>query len=213
MIFYFIVAICLARIPPIQSHFTSARSVLNEYMDMDLQNDNNRDLQAFSTLNNIISEITLVLPDADVSSNGLDITITDLLCYEANIQDVQVTRSSADTIDHVGIDAIGLTVTCNFHWSYEWSILSVVNGSGTGKAVLDRASSASVELDIKSGYPPRDVSVESCVADVQIDDLILDGDGLGSIASIINLFKRLVIGLIEEEINGAVCYAVEELGT
>ena len=172
-----------------------------------------RDLEAFSTLNNIISDITVVLPDADVSSNGLDITITDLICYEANVQDVHVTRSSlSESVDRVAIDAIGLTITCNFRWSYEWSILSVINGSGSGKAVLDPSSGASVNLDIESGRPPRDVSVDSCAANVQIDDLILDGDGLGAIASIINLFKKLVMGVIEEEVNEAVCSAIDELG-
>jgi hypothetical protein len=51
------------------------------------------------------------------------------------------------------------------------------------------------------------------VADVQIGDLVLDGDRLGAVASIINLFKRLVMGLIEDEVNRAVCNQVNELGT
>ena len=179
-----------------------------------LHNSDNRNLQAFSSINNIISEITLVLPDADVSSNGLDITITDLICYEANVQDVQVRRTPlTDTIDRVSIDAIGLTVTCNFRWNYEWSVLSIFNGSGSGKAVLDRSSGAMINLDIASGRPPpRDVSVHDCHADVQIDDLILDGDGLGAIASVMNLFKKLLMGVIEEEVNDAVCSEINELG-
>lgn len=177
------------------------------------QPNNSRHLQAFSTINNIISEITLVLPDAEVSSSGMDITMTDLVCYEANIQDAVVTRTSlSDAVDRLDMDVIGLTITCNFRWYYEWSILSVINGSGSGKAVLDPSSEASISLDIATGRPPRDVSVHDCISDVQIDDLILDGDGLGAIASVINLFKNLVMGKIEEEVNEAVCSAVNELG-
>jgi hypothetical protein len=143
----------------------------------------------------------------------MDITITDLVCYEANIQDAVVTRTSlSGAVDRLDMDVIGLTITCNFLWYYEWSILSVVNGSGSGKAVLDPSSDASISLDIATGRPPRDVSVNDCSANVQIDDLILDGDGLGAIASVINLFKNLVMGKIEEEVNEAVCSAVNELG-
>jgi hypothetical protein len=180
------------------------------------QNANQRNLQAsppFSTLNNILSEITLVLPEADVSSNGLDVTITDLICYDVNIQDVQVSRSSINSdIDRVAINASGLTITCNFRWQYQWSILSIINGSGGGKAILDPSSGASITLDIVSGRPPRDVSVDSCNAYVQIYDLTLDGDGLGAIASVINLFEKLVIGVIEEEVNSAICSQINELG-
>ena len=170
-------------------------------------------MQAFSSINNIISEITLVLPDTDVSSNGLDITITDLICYEANVQDVQVARTPlSDAIDRVSIEAIGLTVRCNFRWNYEWSVLSIFSGSGSGKAVLDQSSGALINLDIADGSPPRDVSVYDCNANVQIGDLILDGDGLGAIASVLNLFKKLLVGVIEEEVNNAVCSEINELG-
>jgi hypothetical protein len=147
---------------------------------------------------------------------------------------VQVSKTASSTLQRlddgitidsniVTVNAIGLTISCNFQWEYEWSILSIVNGAGGGMAVLDPSSGASVSLDIASSYAesssgsgssahPRDVSVNSCHANVQIDDLILDGDGLGAIASIINLFETLVIGMIEEEVNDAICSQVNELG-
>jgi hypothetical protein len=208
------------------------------YNSQQQQHNDKRFLQSqppFSTINNILSEITLLLPEATVSSNGLDITITNLICYNVNIQDVQVSKTASSalqrlddgiTIDTniVTVNAIGLTISCNFQWEYEWSILSIVNGAGGGMAVLDPSSGASVSLDIASSYAdsdgssssggahPRDVSVNSCDANVQIDDLKLDGDGLGAIASIINLFETLVIGMIEEEVNDAICSQVNELG-
>lgn len=208
--------LCISRLSPSYSYEGRSRidvsSAVENYLN-DPQPNNSRFLQAFSTINNIISEITLVLPDSEVSSTGMDITITDLVCYEANIQDAVVTRTSlSGAVDRLDMDVIGLTITCNFRWYYEWSILSVVNGSGSGKAVLDPSSDASISLDIATGRPPRDVSVNDCSADVQIDDLILDGNGLGAIASVINLFKNLVMVKIEEEVNEAVCSAVNELG-
>jgi hypothetical protein len=210
-----IVIICIARLSSvIASTFTIDNHPTNHRHHNYLHTTNKqRNLQQFFTINNILSEITLVLPDADVSSNGLDISITDLLCYDTTIQDVQVSRSTLTQSDRVSIHAIGMTITCNFRWQYEWSVLSLIQGRGSGKAIIDKSSGAVLTLDIGHGSPPRDVRVESCVADVQIGDLVLDGDRLGAVASIINLFKRLVMGLIEDEVNRAVCNQVNELGT
>lgn len=209
--------ICVAQLSsPVSASNQSTVDMMPNNLDKRLEslNDNIRDLQAFSTLNNIISEIVLILPDSDVSSNGLDLTVTELICYEANVQDIRVTQSSAsESMKRVAINVIGLSVTCNFRWTYQLNALSVFNGSGSGKALLDSSSGALINLNITSGLPSRDVRVEGCKANVQIGDFVLDGDGLGSVASIINVFKKLLMGMIEEEINTVFCSQVSELGT
>ncbi|KAL7488133.1 hypothetical protein ACHAW6_013739 [Cyclotella cf. meneghiniana] len=209
--------ICVAQLSsPVSASNQSTVDMIPNNLDKRLEslNDNIRDLQAFSTLNNIISEIVLILPDSDVSSNGLDLTVTELICYEANVQDIRVTQSSAsESMKRVAINVIGLSVTCNFRWTYQLNALSVFNGSGSGKALLDSSSGALINLNITSALPSRDVRVEGCKANVQIGDFVLDGDGLGSVASIINVFKKLLMGMIEEEINTVFCSQVSELGS
>ena len=100
---------------------------------------NNHNLDAsFATLNNIFNEITLVLPDSNISSNGLDLTITELTCSNINVQDIQVGHTSlSDTTTRLAVNVIGLEITCNFRWTYKWTIF---NGSGSGMALLDQAS-------------------------------------------------------------------------
>jgi hypothetical protein len=209
---FLIAIICVAQFSPPASA-SNHKAVNNLYRRLESLHDNNRDLQAFSTLNNIISEIVLILPDSDVSSNGLDLTVTELICYEANVQDIRVTQSSqSESIKRVAITVIGLSVTCDFRWTYKWNTLSVFNGGGRGNALLDSSSGVLLNLNITSGRPPRDVRVEGCKANVQIGDFVLDGDGLGAVASIINVFKKLLIGMIEEELNTAFCSQVIELG-
>lgn len=179
-----------------------------------LKHFSNRSLQSFSTLNSIFNEITLVLPESSISSNGLDLTITELTCSDLNVQDIQVGHTSlSDTTTRLAVNVIGLEVTCNFRWSYKWTIF---NGSGSGKALLDPASWASVNLDFISQdyneYPPKDVNINDCSSAVEIGDLQFDGDGLGFIASIINAFERLMRDRIEGEIDTTVCSELKGLG-
>lgn len=179
------------------------------------QHDGTRNLQAFSTLNDIFSEITLVLPDSSISSNGLDLTISELTCSELSVQDIQVSHTSlSDTTKRISVNIIGLAITCSFRWGYKWTIF---NGSGSGKAVLDSSSSASINLDFisqdYSAYPPKDVNINDCNAAIEIGDLDFDGDGLGFIASILNTFEGLLRNRIEGEVDTAVCSELEGLGT
>eukprot|EP00804_Cyclotella_cryptica_P009079 CCRYP_003170-RA/>CCRYP_003170-RA protein AED:0.03 eAED:0.03 QI:382/1/1/1/1/1/2/159/333 len=202
-------SLCFLGLPSSQSRVLSSRQLNGSYLG-----GNGRILYPFSTINNILSEVTLVLPDSTASSNGLDIYITGLVCYELNVDDVQVTQSSlSNSSDRLYIRAVGVTITCHFLWEYEWTVLSVFNGRGSGEVVLDPSSSASLSLDITSGSVfPRDVRMNDCNVEVLVGDVELDGDGLGVTASTINVFETLVRTVVRKEVNTAVCSQVEELG-
>jgi hypothetical protein len=174
----------------------------------------NRNLQAFSTLNSIFSEVTLVLPDSSLSSNGLDLTISELTCSDLSVQDIQLGHNSlSDTTKRIFINISGLEITCNYRWSYKWTIFS---GSGFGVALLDPSSFASINFDFVSEdfeqYPPKDVNIDDCKSEVQIGDLNFDGDGLGFISSILNLFEGMLRDRIEGEVDMAVCTELKGLG-
>ena len=197
------------------SSTVSAANIISRLLSTQLNNNSqHRNLEAFSTLNSLFDEITLILPDSTISNNGLDLTITSLQCSDINIQDIQVGHTSlSDTTTRLAINIIGLEITCSFRWSYKWTIF---NGSGSGKALLDSSSWASINLDFLSqdynSYPPTDVNIDQCMADVQIGDLEFDGDGLGFIASILNTFERLLRDRIEGELNDTVCEELRGLG-
>ena len=102
------------------------------------QNNSNTDDDSsskFASLNeNVLSTIQLSLPDATVTRSGVDLTITQLVCYNLIVQDVQIEhfpRPLNNTLHQISINIQGIDLDCNFNWEYSWMIF---NGGGTGLA-------------------------------------------------------------------------------
>jgi len=171
----------------------------------------------FSTLNQIFSHVSFDLPDPPtISQSGLDLTITELSCQDLVVEDISLDHKFvSDTSQLLDIDISGLQVSCDFRWEYRWTIF---NGRGDGKATLDRASSAGITLDFHSAdydiLPPKHVTIpnDKCTSNIQIDNLDFDGDGLGIIAGIINLFENLIKRVVEGELGKLVCEELADLG-
>ena len=84
-----------------------------------------------STINQILNQITLQLPDSTVSKSGLDLTITDLKCRNLNINDITLTHiipqvangqqggSVPFTLQKLNVDISGINIDCNFRWEYK----------------------------------------------------------------------------------------------
>lgn len=170
----------------------------------------------FSTLNSLLSEISLRLPDAIVSSSGLDLTISQLTCDALRVDDARLSHADSpddDTSVEVRLDVSGLSVECALRWDYKWTIFS---GGGTGYASLDPSSSsahvsiafASVDYDSR---PPHDATVSACDAPVNIDDMGFEGDGLGMIGGIMDLFEGLLRGTVEGRVRDAACDELRKL--
>mmetsp|Transcript_2764 Transcript_2764/g.4053 ORF Transcript_2764/g.4053 Transcript_2764/m.4053 type:complete len:1455 (+) Transcript_2764:100-4464(+) len=192
---------------------TNVSNALYQYLSTST-NDSSRKLQTFDALNEIFAEISLDLPDATVDRSGLEITITELVCRDLNVRDIQIDHEiQSPTSQKVGVDVIGIKIMCNFRYAYRWTIFS---GEGAGNAVLDPTSNASIDMEFKSKdytmYPPADVDVAECRTDVQIADMNFDGDGVGILSGILNLFEGLLRDTIEGELNTLVCNELSGLG-
>jgi hypothetical protein len=138
-----------------------------------------RRLTTFTALNTLLNQIQLNLPDATVSSNGLDIVISELSCTNLSIDNIQIQHSIlSNTIQQVTVEVSGVQITCDFRWGYKWTIFS---GSGSGEAILDASSGISISIDfISEDYekkPPVDASLSGCNSNIQIADLSFSGDG------------------------------------
>ena len=173
-----------------------------------------RKLETFDTLNEIFSEISLDLPDATVSKSGLDVTITELVCRDLNVGDIQIDHEiQSNTDQKVGVDITGIKIMCNFRYAYSFTIF---NGAGVGNAFLDRTSNASIDFVFKSDdytkFPPTDVDVAECRTDIQIADMNFDGDGAGIISGILDLFEGLLRDTVEGELNQVACNELSALG-
>ncbi|KAL3789344.1 hypothetical protein HJC23_006498 [Cyclotella cryptica] len=164
-----------------------------------------------SSINTILANLSLVLPDQSVSVDtflgSLDVEITDLSCDDLSAKNVTAGHKVVNsTVQTLTLDASGLGATCTFDWTYAVSFFS---GSGAGTGYLDPASFIKVAYDFVSEdyaqYPPTSVIMSSCATDLKIEDLELVGDGLGVISSIVELFKSSISDLVEGELDGAVC--------
>lgn len=202
---------------------TGISSFIHEYAFSGAQKNNeetnnSRSLQGkFSSLNQILSQVTLKIPDPPtISQSGLDLTVTELTCRELAIGDITLSHTDVSDISQlIGVTISGLQITCNFRWEYRFSFF---NGRGDGKALLDNSSSAGITLDFRSDdyniLPPKYVTIpnEKCNSNIQIADMDFDDDGLGMIGEIISLFKGLLTGTVEGELGKLVCEELVGLG-
>lgn len=82
-------------------------------------------------------------------------------------------------------------------------------------AQLDPTSEASLSIGfISVDYdttPPRDASVSECEAVIQIAGMSFDGDGLGFIGGVMDLFEGLLRGTIESKVRDAACTELRKL--
>jgi hypothetical protein len=159
---------------------TTVSNAIHQYLSPPYDS-SSRKLEKFDALNEIFAEISLDLPDATVDRSGLDITITEILCHDLNVQDIQIDHEIQSPMSQkVGVDITGIKIVCDFRYAYRWTIFS---GEGAGNAVLDPTSNASIGLEFKSSdytmHPPTDVDVAECRTDVQIADMNFVGDGPG----------------------------------
>ena len=193
---------------------TNVSHALYQYLSTSTD-DSSRKLEKFDALNEIFAEISLDLPDATVDNrSGLEITITEIVCRDLNVGDIQIDHEiQSPTSQKVGVDIIGIKIMCNFRYAYRWTIFS---GEGAGNALLDSASNASIDFEFKSKdytmHPPTDVDIAECSTDVQIADMNFDGDGPGILSGILNLFEGLLRDTIEGELNAVVCSELSGLG-
>lgn len=196
---------------PTKSDLSNA---LYQYLSTPSTSDASRKLETFDTLNEIFSEISLDLPDATVSKSGLDVSITELVCRDLNVGDIQIDHEiQSNTAQKVGVDITGIKIMCNFRYAYSFTIFS---GAGVGNAFLDRTSNASIDFVFKSDdytkFPPTDVNVADCRTDIQIADMNFDGDGAGIISGILDLFEGLLRDTVEGELNQVACNELSALG-
>jgi len=172
----------------------------------------------FSSLNQIFSKISLTLPDAiQVSQSGLDLTISQLSCNNLQVHDIQLQHWVKSNTTEMGVtlNVYGLHIDCTYRWEYAWTVF---NGAGSGTATLDdndqgsniNVPSLSVDLSFFSEdynyHPPNDVTISNCHAEnMYIADMNFDGDGLGFIGSVVNLFESMLRDTVANKLRSTAC--------
>ena len=190
------------------------KSALYNHLSATLLNNNNsRKLTTFTAFNSLLSQIRLKLPSTSLTTNGLDLSISQLSCHDISVQNIKIDHKPLSNMDQrVHIDISGVQLKCNFRWGYKWTIFS---GNGGGLATLDGISGASINMHFLSEdfetKPPMDAKVGVCTSNIQIADMDFTGDGLGLVATIINWIEHLLRDTIEAELNTVVCGELGDL--
>ncbi|KAL7552892.1 hypothetical protein ACHAWF_016142 [Thalassiosira exigua] len=175
-----------------------------------------QDSDTFSTLNSMLSTLTLKLPDAKVSRSGLDLTITQIECGDLGVSDVQISHAvTSDVAQRITLAVDGVIVSCDFRWEVGSFFAS---GSGTGSAASrPEASSVALDADFASidfeTHAPHDASIGRCAADLKIATLeVQDDGGAGLMSALSSVLDGVLKDTIEGELDNLICNELQSLG-
>jgi len=142
----------------------------------------------------------------------LDLEITDLICFGLNIGDIVLERTLIDptdgstTITQLQVEMLvrQLDVSCTMKYKYDYGLLK---GDGTLEVETDNNGvAASMVFDAIQ----VEADVTQCVPDIEITELDFDGD---FVSNIIEVFQRLIRGVIEREVGKVACDELGSIGT
>lgn len=170
----------------------------------------------FAELNSLFENAAIRLPDTfevneRVGIATLDMVITNLACFEISVGDVTVShKQESNLITIVDIRVSDLALTCQMDYEYTYGVLQ-----GDGSLLLETDNnSAFTNLQFESTdfntSPPKGSYVEQCVADVEITRMDFEGD---FVSNIVEVFQRLVRGVVERAIGDVACQELSSIGT
>jgi hypothetical protein len=165
----------------------------------------------FTDLNALLSGVTILLPNAAFEIDvpwpftHVDVSLTNMKLRNVKFDNLLVTyrKVNANTLDlNVRIVNANLDISLNWWYDFGWTS----SGSGSGSL---RNSDISLTLRFQSSgsfeqNPPTSISVPAgtCSPSLQIQNLNFQGSLDASIA---NLFKSAIAGLIEDEVSTLIC--------
>jgi len=163
----------------------------------------------FDELNKIFAETEIILPE--VSFNAGKFLFKDLLftasqttCSGLSIGNIIVRHANVGTSNTeiiFTLELVDLAFNCDVDWSYDW----LFDGSGDGQ-IYSSGNYASIGVTFTSAdfslKPPTSAQLSSCAANIQIDDIDLQG---GLDAYIINAIEQPLRNPIENALKGVIC--------
>lgn len=200
---------------------TVADSMLRVLTTSDPRSSSNND-DEFHVLNSLLFGVTLKLPETNVSPmDSLDLTISDLECRDIYLHDVTLSHddiradaAAEDTEQQELVDLqLGLEVDliCTFDWTYTYDppIIPPISSGGRGQIdTKDNAMSTTLSFSSPNfdAQGPIASTVNGCSPTINVVDMQFDGS---ISATIVNSVEWAIRGVVENEIEDALC---EELG-
>lgn len=170
----------------------------------------------FDELNTLLENASIKLPedievDERIGIARLTMTISNMICYDMSIGDMSISHSrESDQAINVDIEIMALDLKCEMDYVYTYGIF---DGDGSVKISTDNNSAFTKLKFVSNDFdqePPTGSSVDQCAADIEITNLDFEGD---LVSEIIEIFQRLIRGVVEREVGEVVCDELGSLGT
>ena len=177
----------------------------------------------FTNFNKLIQDITLYLPDTNLTEQILGVTLSlqllHLQCFNISFGDIQIqvvaakqeTNSSLNKLSNntlaqriqLQIDTLNATCVVNYHYNYGF-----LSGSGTATALTnDNSIKASFVISQPNQFKPPDTFAldDHCQPVIEITNLQFEG---GILASIFDDADQFIQGYIENQVEQYICEAL-----
>lgn len=156
----------------------------------------------FQTVNDALQGVQLMVPDPEPITAAilftLTITVSNLVCEQINIGDLQSNYTASNTEMNFQLELFPFTMTCRGNYAYNYG--GIASNSGNLTATIGD-SRVALGLGFTSEdfttTPPNASQVSQCAANIQIEQMAFSGDLENVIA---NLFRDGVQTLVS---NGA----------
>ena len=166
----------------------------------------------FDEFNSLFQDAVINLPPTTVSQQvlfKLTLDLKEIYCTNVNVSDILITyNKESDQRFTFQVDVIDLAMDCFIEYDYNY----VVSGSGNAKAFTDN-NQASILFAFGSTdfdeAPPMSSTVENCSADINLNSLELGGDWA---SQILDVFKGLLTGTVETQVQTLACNELSSLG-
>jgi hypothetical protein len=170
-----------------------------------------RELGDFDELNQIFAETILQLPKMTFKAGtffftDFYFTAKRTVCTDLSLQNLILRHSNVDTFGtqiRFELELQGLAFDCEIEWDYDWGF---TGGSGDGQ-IYSSGNNFNMDIiftsDNFSTSPPTKAELSSCSADMQIDDIDLQGGGF--IPWLINAVEGALRSPIEDAVNQVIC--------
>ena len=171
-------------------------------------NTTSTDFQAF---NQLFQNAQLLLPDADISTNGLDLNLRELICSQVIIDDMTLVSPTSGATNTATSQSIQLQVNVRFSLicqaNYGYYFPPFFRGDGR-VAAMTRDNQFTTHITVAHS-DRTNVTVDLCQAAVQIYDLDFRG---GLVARLVEVAEKPVADLLQSQIQDALCQQLSTNG-
>ncbi|GKY93773.1 hypothetical protein MPSEU_000344500 [Mayamaea pseudoterrestris] len=171
----------------------------------------------FSSLNTVLQSVQLDIDESPtitetLGGSTLTITLDNITCSQLQLGDVTIDWEQEQTIAAVDTILLSNNVTlkqvdldCSMAYTYSYLFFSGGGGLNLITANNTIVTNTDIVTNAAKQPPLINVNMTSCRANIQIEDMQFDGDGLGLLGSALNTVEGLVRTTVADKMQAYLC--------